>query len=131
MLFIPLQIGPKIQFTPFRKKWFVADWWMAAEYGWFQETRDSTEAMIRPLPALTSNSVYTNTGHKNAISTGVSAHILLNPLEERTVRSMVDTMGIGFVYLTGFMETVKSTSTEGLTFGRNVMGIGFTFESVK
>jgi hypothetical protein len=131
LLFIPLQIGPKIQFSPFRKKWLVADFWMAAEYDWFQETRDADTAMIRPLSPMATDRVYTNTGRKSAVSTGVSAHILLNSLEERTVRSMVETMGIGYVYLTGFMETVKTTSTEGLTFGRNVMGIGFTFESVK
>ena len=131
LLFIPLQIGPKIQFSPFSKKWLVLDVWTAAEYGWWQETRDSATAMIKPFSLLASDQVYTNTGRKSAISTGVSAHILLNSLDERTVRSMIDTMGIGYVYLTGFMETVKSTSKEGLTFGRNVMGIGFTFETYK
>jgi hypothetical protein len=131
LLFVPLQIGPKIQFSPFRKKWLVADLWMAAEYGWWQETRDSGTAMIRPIATTATDRVYTNVGHKNAVSTGFAAHILLNALEEKAVRSMIDTMGIGYVYLTGFMENVKSTSKDGLTFSRSVMGVGFTFESFK
>ena len=133
LLFIPIQLGGKIQMSPFSKKWLVLDFWTAGEYGWWQETRDNTAAASINLATATDTStrVYTNTGRKTAVSTGLSAHVLLNTIDERSVRSMVDTMGIGYVYLTGFMETVKSTSTQGLSFGRNVMGIGFTFETVK
>jgi hypothetical protein len=133
LLFIPIQLGGKIQMSPFSKKWLVLDLWTAGEYGWWQETRDNTSTASINLATETDKSsrVYTNTGRKSAISTGLSAHILLNTIDERSVRSMIDTMGIGYVYLTGFMETVKSTSTKGLSFGRNVLGIGFTFETVK
>jgi hypothetical protein len=131
LLFIPIQVGPKLQFSPFRQKWLVADVWVAGEYGWWQETRDNEAADLRSILPMATDRVYTNTGRKRAVSTGVSAHILLNALDERSVRSMIDSMGLGYVYLTGFMETVKSSSKDGLTFGRNVMGIGFTFESFK
>jgi hypothetical protein len=109
------------------------DFWSAGEYGWWQETRDNTATASIMLDTSkdASTRVYTNTGRKTAMSTGMSAHILLNTIDERSVRSMIDSMGIGYVYLTGFMETVKSTSKQGLSFGRNVLGIGFTFETVK
>ena len=131
LLFIPIQLGLKLQFSPFRKKWLVVDYWTSAEYGWWQETRDNTAATFSAGSLIAADRVYTNTGRKAAVSSGVTAHLLLNPLDERSVRSMMDTMGIGYVYLSGFMETVKSTSQQGLTFGRNVLGIGFTFEAYK
>ena len=131
MLFVPIQLGVKIQVTPFRRKWVVLDVWSAGEYGWFQETRDNTTAMVTPFSLLAVDRVYTNTGRKRAISNGASVHLLLNSLDEKTVRSMVDTMGLGYVYLTGFMENVASQTKDGLTFGRKVLGIGFTFETYK
>jgi len=131
LLFIPIQLGLKLQFSPFRKKWLVVDYWTSAEYGWWQETRDNTAASFSAGSLIAADRVYANTGRKSGVSSGVTAHLLLNPLDERSVRSMMDTMGIGYVYLSGFMETVKSTSQQGLTFGRNVLGIGFTFEAYK
>lgn len=122
LLFMPLQIGPKIQITPFSRKWLVVDVWGAGEYGWWQETRDSSS---------TSGQTYTNTNRKIAVSTGASVHILLNYLDEQTVRSMMDSMDIGYVYLSGFAERVKSRNTTGLAFGRQVVGVGFTFETYK
>jgi len=131
LLFIPLQLGLKLQFSPFRKKWLVVDYWTSAEYGWWQETRDNAAAAFSAGSLIAADRIYTNTGRKSAVSSGVTAHLLLNSLDERSVRSMMDTMGIGYVYLSGFMERVKSTSQQGLTFGRNVLGIGFTFEAYK
>jgi hypothetical protein len=122
LLFVPLQLGAKIQITPFSRKWLVVDVWGAGEYGWWQETRDNSSA---------SGQTYTSTGRKPAISTGASVHILLNYLDEQTVRSMLDSMDIGYVYLTGFAERVKSQNLTGLTFGRQVVGVGFTFETYK
>lgn len=131
LLFLPIQLGAKVEMTPFSRKWIVLDAWFAGEYGWWQETRDNTTSSSRPISMATDDRVYTNTGRKYGTSMGGSVHLLLNALEERTVRSMIDTMGIGYVYLTGFYEKVTTQSKTGLTFGRNVMGIGFTFEAYK
>jgi hypothetical protein len=131
LLFMPIQVGAKIQFSPFRRKWLVVDYWTGAELDWWQETRNEVASILSPTALLAADQVYTTTGRKRSISAGASVHLLLNPLDERTVRSMIDTMGLGYVYLSGFMETVKSTSEDGLTFGRKVLGIGFTFEAYK
>ena len=131
LLFMPLQLGAKIQITPFSRKWLVVDVWGAGEYGWWQETRDSASAAIAPFNLLAASQTYTNTGRKPAVSSGASVHLLLNYLDEQTVRSMMDSMGIGYVYLSGFAERVKSRTMTGLTFGRQVVGVGFTFETYK
>ncbi len=132
LLFVPIQLGAKLQFSPFRRKWLVVDYWTGAELDWWQETRSDSALSLSPINlAAASSQVYTTTGRKRSISAGASVHLLLNPLDERTVRSMIETMGIGYVYLSGFVETVKSTSKEGLNFGRNVVGLGFTFEAFK
>lgn len=132
LLFMPIQLGAKIQFSPFRRKWLVIDYWTGAELDWWQETRNESASMATLTTLAASNEqVYTTTGRKRSISAGASVHLLLNPLDESTVRSMISTMGLGYVYLSGFMETVKSTSQGGLTFGRKVVGMGFTFEAYK
>ena len=131
LLFMPIQVGAKIQFSPFRRKWLVLDYWTGAELDWWQETRNETASMLTASSLMASDQVYTTTGRKRSITVGASVHLLLNPLDERTVRSMIHTMGLGYVYLSGFMETVKSTSENGLNFGRKVLGIGFTFEAYK
>jgi hypothetical protein len=135
LLFIPLMAGIKVEMTPFRRKWIVLEGWMGYEYGWWQETRQSTSTasiQIWSLAEETSNApVLTNKGNKRAIVMGASANILLNWLDESGVRSMISTMGISHVYLSPFFETVKSLSTDGMSFGRNVFGVGFTFESIR
>lgn len=131
LLFVPIQLGAKLQFSPFRRKWLVVDYWTGAELDWWQETRSDSALGLSPIGLASAAQVYTTTGRKRSISAGASVHLLLNPLDERTVRSMIETMGIGYVYLSGFVETVKSTSKEGLNFGRNVVGLGFTFEAFK
>jgi hypothetical protein len=137
--YIPMQVGLKVQGSPFRAKYLVFDIWLAGEYGWWQETRDPSVTMIRPLSAgrldqassSTGNTkIYTNSGSKLGSSVGFSAHLLLNPLDARGVHSMVNSMGIGYVYLTAFGESVTAISP-GLSYARNNIGVGFTFETVK
>lgn len=140
LLFIPIQGSFKVEMTPFRQKWLVFDGWIGYEYGWWQETT-SVAGSIRPYGLMMADSGSTTTttttptptskGVKSATVFGGSANLLLNWLDERTVRSMVDSMGLSHVYLTAFFETVKTMNPSGLTFGRNIYGLGFTFETVK
>ncbi len=138
--FIPIQLGLKIQMSPFNRKYLVFDFWVAGEYGWWQETRDAPTAMIVPMNVRSTSlsaatKVFTNSGSKLGSSVGASVHLLMNPLDERGVHSMVDTLGIGYVYLTVFGESVSSVSvrsvSSGLSFARNSAGVGFTFETAK
>lgn len=138
LLFVPLQASFKVEMTPFRKKWIVFDGWFGYEYGWWQETTSTASsvpslfgAMASGSSSSTDSSKPTSKGVKSATVFGASAHILLNSLDERTVRSMIATMGLSHVYLTPFFETVKTINKSGLTFGRNIYGLGFTFESLR
>jgi hypothetical protein len=141
--YTPIQLGLKFQMSPFRRKAVVFDFWAAGELGFWQETRDAI-SMIRPIttgpmqvgsaPSLTSTTtstkVYTNSGQKLGFTTGLAVHILLNALDEADVHTMVPTMGLGYAYLSFFAESVSSISS-GVSFARNSIGVGFTFESVK
>lgn len=137
LLFIPLMAAAKVEMTPFRGKWLVLEGWVGYEYGWWQETRD-VAASVRPIRMAAADgttddndSVLTTKGSKKSMVVGAAANILLNWLDEKSVRSMVDTMGMSHIYLSPFFETVRSTDTQGLSFNRNTIGLGFTFESVK
>jgi hypothetical protein len=143
LLFLPIQTGFKIEMTPFDRKWVVFDVSIGYEYGWWQETRptdaDSVATSSLGLVAATSSTststsdqpVLTSKGVSNATVIGASAHILLNGLDQRSARSMQTTMGLSNIYLTPFFQSVSSLKKGGYTFGRNVFGIGFTFESLR
>jgi len=75
----------------------------------------------------------TNVGWRNAIVVGAAANILLNALDEESSASLRN-IGIGGIYLSPFMEwirTVGQPAGSTFSFGRNVIGLAFTFETVK
>jgi hypothetical protein len=139
---IPLQAGISISFAPLARKWLVLDGWIGMERMYWQEVRTVKEEKVAAgtttgammLQEATEeeaeDDTLTNRGWKNSSVLGASANILLNWLDGETANSMRGTMGFGFVYLTPFMEIVRTTSKEGVSFGRSVVGVGFTFESV-
>ena len=71
----------------------------------------------------------TNKGWKNGTVVGASANILLNPIDESAAASMRGSMGLGYIYLSPYMEIVRTSSKEGASFGRTTYGLGFTFET--
>jgi hypothetical protein len=141
LLLIPVQVAAKIQMSPFSRKWLVLDGWIGYEHMWWQESRAPKSSIMLPIMAqddcgneVTEGSdtscSYTNSGQKSSTTFGASAHILLNGLDEKSIRSMEATMGFGYVYLSPYFEVIKPVSS-GLNFGRTVIGLGFTFESVR
>jgi hypothetical protein len=138
LLFLPLMVGGKIQATPFRRKWIVLEGWVGYESLWWQETKEpvaalgaSNRRLIAEEVDSEDKSVLTSKGRMSAMVMGGALNLQLNWLDESTVRSMISTMGVSYVYLTPYFEIVRSFSTKGLTFGRNVIGLGFTFETFK
>ncbi|MBM4253269.1 MAG: hypothetical protein FJ146_14965 [Deltaproteobacteria bacterium] len=94
---------------------------------------------MTPMPpdlsavTVSNDRTLTNTGWRNAIVVGAAANILLNALDEESSASLRN-IGIGGVYLSPFMEwirTVGQPAGSTFTFGRNVIGLAFTFETVK
>lgn len=132
---LPLQVAFTAEITPFSGKWLVLDGWFGVERLYWQEVRASSQtdetASIRFATAEEddSNDALTNKGWKNATVIGASANILLNPIDEGAASSMRGSMGLGFIYLSPFMEIVRTTSKDGVSFGRTSYGLGFTFES--
>ena len=94
-------------------------------------TTPTTTSSFSLLEDSDDNDPLTNKGWSDGTVLGFSANFLLNPLDETSVRSMRNSMGIGAVYLSPFMEVVTALKPEGLSFGRSSMGVGFTFETVR
>lgn len=136
---LPLQVALTAEITPFQGKWLVLDGWIGYERLYWQEVRASSSvddtASIRFATADDDDAeddALTNKGWKNATVIGVSANILLNPVDEGAAASMRGSMGLGYIYLSPFMEIVRTTATDKkdkASFGRTSYGIGFTFES--
>jgi len=139
---IPLQVALTTEFTPFSRKFVVIDAWLGFEQIYYQEVRtadtgtksttpSTTTSFALAEPAAASDDTLTNKGWKTATTLGVSANILLNALDDESVRSMRGTMGLGYVYLSPFLEIARTLSKEGASFGRTSLGVGFTFESAR
>ena len=108
-----------------------------------QTTTKSSLALARPrlvgalLPSsgeitLSKDTTLTNTGWRNAIVVGAAANILLNGLDEQATASLRN-IGIGGIYLSPYLEWIRTIglpSGSTLSFGRTVMGLAFTFESL-
>ena len=132
---IPFQFLAVARFTPFPKKWLVLEGYAGRERMYFQEIRnvDSSASMIdvSPSSGIVGDNALTNKGWLSGNVVGAAVSILLNPLDEQTVRSMVHSLGLGFVYLTLFQEKITYLDRDRVSFGRSSSGIGFTFETVK
>jgi hypothetical protein len=133
---IPLSTSLTAQMTPFKGKWLVLDGWIGVERVYWQEVRNgagtaTTTAMIQDTATESKDETLTNKGWKNGTVIGAAANILLNPLDEQGANSMRGSMGLGYIYLSPFFEIARSTNKDGVSWGRKIIGLGFTFETVK
>lgn len=133
MTLLPFQFGFVAEMTPFQKKWLVLDGWIGVERLYWQEVRSTAQASSKALIAEgdAEGDALTNKGWKGATVIGAAANILLNPLDEGAASSMRGTMGFGSIYLSPYVEIVRSRPKESqrVSFGRTTYGLGFTFET--
>ncbi len=136
---VPLQVALTAEMTPFTGKWIVLDGWVGIERLYWQEVRtggSSSTSTTTPTKSTTAatgakDDSLTNKGWKNGTTVGVSANILLNPLDEEGATSMRGVMGLGYIYASPYVEIVRMTNKDGVSFGRKIFGLGFTFETVR
>jgi hypothetical protein len=132
---IPLQALALLQFTPFSGRWFVIDGWAGLERTYFRETRvtESKDEKTAVVAAAASEpkKTLTNRGFRSSSVVGAAANIQLNWMDDRSAASMESTLGLRYVYLSPFIEIVRSLEDKGVSFGRSSMGLAFTFESAK
>ena len=132
MTLVPTQTVVTLRVSPFRAKWITLGAWGGAEAMYFQEVRlDPEEDGVSSSSSDSSSDErpFINTGWKYAVTTGGSVSFLLNALEERPVKSM-NTMGLGYVYLTPFFEVVTPLAKKNASFARTVLGLAFSFETI-
>jgi len=134
---VPLQLLATAQFTPFSRKWIVLDGWAGLERTYFRESRVPKEDTTKKKTALasaagdSSEKTLTNRGFRSASVVGASVNILLNWLDDQSARSMESAMGLRYVYVSPFMEIVRTLEDSGVSFGRSSAGVAFTFESAQ
>lgn len=140
MTLVPLQVGISAEFSPFERKWIVLDAFLGYEKLYWWETRTVASESKAPTgtkpaalmaAATGSDDALVNKGEKSATVLGLALNILLNPIDEATVLAARGTLGIGAVYLSPYLEIVRTLSKENASFGRTSMGLGFTFESAR
>lgn len=127
----PLQVLAKIQATPFRKKYIKLAGWGGYERNYWRETKKIATDESTTSTSTEAQQPLSSSGSKDAIVIGGAVHFLLNFLDETSVNSMQGSMGLGFVYLTPYFEMIKQRTNEGINLSRNVLGLGFTFESLR
>lgn len=126
---IPVAAVASIQLSPFPSKHIVIDGYGGVERLYFQEVRlnsgvETESGDEQPTAPLTIK------GTRNSIITGAALNILLNDVDEKSVNSMRESLGIGSIYLSPYAEVIKGVgTTKGANFDRTNVGIGFTFES--
>ncbi len=149
LFLFPMQLLMTAEFTPFRQKWIVIDFWGGVERLYFSETREQestgkktaitrimatdgtgTSTSSGTSSATESPGSYTNRGWKTSSVVGVAANILLNPLDQTSVKSMNKTLNVGYVYLSPYLEVVSAMRTKAVDFGRTSYGLMFTFETL-
>lgn len=119
---VPVSISLTGSVSPFPAKWISLSLWGGLERIYYQEVRlmDKDEDGDNAL---------TNKFTKSAVVFGGSLHFLMNSLDESTVNSLLGALGIGYVYLSPFIELTRQIDS-GLPLSRRVAGIAFTFESI-
>lgn len=140
LLLVPMTAALNFTYTPFTARWISLDAWLGAEYVYYQETRGSTgdatgseaaeedgtaTAMLPRLEDVVNNAWKTNS------VIGASFNILLNWLDEGGPASMRGSMGLGYVYLSPFLQVTRALDDDGASFGRTEMGVAFRFESIR
>ena len=156
LLLIPMQVLFTAEITPFPKKWLVLDGWIGWERLYYQETRNQKQgstatsngstgstttktAALRPMVphfsavTVSTDKTLTNTGWRNATVVGAAANIRLNAFDEMSAAS-IRNIGIGGIYLSPYLEWIKTVGQpagSSFSFGRTVMGLAFTFETIR
>lgn len=133
LIMYPFQFLLKVQATPFSKKYVKFAGWGGVEYAYWRETKlksDEDKKTLNKNQDEEEKTLSTN-GTKDNIVIGGALHLLLNPLDETSVNSMNDTLGIGSVYLSPFYEIIKQRNASGMNLSRQVIGLGFSFETIR
>jgi hypothetical protein len=136
---LPMQAGVVAQATLLKQKWLVVEGWSLLERAYFQEVRGagSGAGHLSPWMASTSgqsaaadDTILANSGWKTAIANGIAVNVMLNFLDEESIRSGRGTLGLGYIYLKLYTEVVTDTTGKGIGLGRRHQGVAFTFETV-
>jgi hypothetical protein len=138
LLLLPLTAAINFTANPFSQRWIGFDAWAGIEYLYYQETRSTetpaaptTQPAARLRPIGGDVSAIANKAWKRNSLYGVSVNLLLNWMDQGSPNSMRGSLGLGYVYLSPFIQVSQSMDDRGASFGRQEFGIAFRFESIR
>jgi hypothetical protein len=138
LLLLPLAAAVNFTANPFSQRWVGFDAWAGIEYLYYQETRGTdapapttTPTAARQRPIWGDLHAIANKAWKRNSVYGVSVNLLLNWMDAGGPNSMRGSLGLGYVYLSPFVQISQSLDDRGASFGRQELGIAFRFESIR
>lgn len=133
LVMIPVQGVVTAEITPWRTSFFTLNAWTGVERMFVQETRHPKEGGTSSFAAATtdddSNETYVSKGWNTASVVGASVSLRLDYFDRASVNSLA-IMGFRSVFLTPYMEIVKTQKAEMGKWDRRILGLLFTFESI-
>lgn len=129
MTWVPLQAAVSMQMTPFTGKWLVLSGWAGLEYLYYEESREEGETAGTDDSASGDQGLFLTKGWRSGQVLGAAASIRIDWADGQASGSM-SVFNLRHMYLSPYMEVVRSASSEKLNFERTALGLLFTFESI-
>ena len=114
--------------TPFPSQFISFGLWAGYSQMNFAETR-AGNALANDSSG--NNEAFVNDGSRAQIVSGVSLMVDITPLEESSVYSMIQTIGVDRVFMSPYVATYVDVGDDGANFSNQSMGLMFNFESAK
>lgn len=132
LVLVPAQGVITAEITPWRTSFFTLNAWTGIERLYVQETRHPKEQATSTLATATEDTAkptYVSRGWNTASVVGASVSLRLDYFDRASVNSL-DIIGFRSVFLTPYMEIVKTQKGTMGKWDRRTVGVLFTFESI-
>ena len=143
---LPYKFNVTASLRPFGPNSIISfDVWGGYQELYFEELRtyDNNSLNVasrskQSIPDSTNAKQYVNKGWNTFLGLGASINLLLNPLDEKSTRSLERTMGFKYIYLSPFYEQtqkldqtafIAQQKSSQISFAHENIGLAFTFLS--
>lgn len=133
LVLIPAQAVLTAEITPWRTSFFTLNAWTGVERMYVQETRhpkDGASSFAATDSDDDSGATYVSRGWNTASVVGASVSLRLDYFDRASVNSL-NIIGFRSVFLTPYMEIVKTQKATMGKWDRRILGLLFTFESIR
>ncbi len=125
---IPVQFLIQAAISPFASRRIVLRGWAGPEFLWVQESLDAK--LREGSTNSTETNSFVNKGWNRGTVAGAMLSISLTGIEPRSDYALAS-MGIDRIFISPFLEVVKTNDAKMGNFDRQAYGIAFSFESLR